>query len=84
VPATIASQFRCAQQLVGQGVAPRVAGAPPALQSAIDAGCRTSFMSGFQVAILLAAVVSIAGLFLGFFVHDRSDESDAEVDELAA
>ncbi len=81
VPATIASQFGHAQQLVAQGVAPQVKGAPAALQSAIDAGCKASFMSGFHSAIVVAAAVSFVGIFVGLLVRDRPGDVDPELDD---
>ena len=82
VPPMVAGQLARAQQLVAQGVAPQVAGVPALLQRAIDAGCKESFMSGLHTAIIVAAAVSFAGVFLGLFVHDRSPEPDEELIEL--
>jgi EmrB/QacA subfamily drug resistance transporter len=82
VPPMVAGQIGRAKQLVAQGVAPQLPGAPALMQKAVDAGCKASFMSGLHAAIIVAAAVSFAGVFLGLFVHDRSVEPDEEVSDL--
>jgi EmrB/QacA subfamily drug resistance transporter len=82
VPTPIAGKLGQAQQLVAQGVAPQITGAPAMLQRAVDAGSQAAFMSGFHVAVVVAASVSFAAIFLGFLVRGQDDDIDAELDEL--
>jgi EmrB/QacA subfamily drug resistance transporter len=73
VPATVATELQQARQLIAQGVAPTLAGAPAPLQHAIVAGSQASFMSGLHVAILVAAIVSFVAVPVGFLMDDRPD-----------
>jgi MFS family permease len=82
VPAAIAGKLGQAQQLVAQGVSPKLSGAPALLQRAVDAGSQASFMSGFHVAVIVVASASFAAIFLGFLVRDNGEDLDAELDEL--
>jgi EmrB/QacA subfamily drug resistance transporter len=79
VPAALASKLGAAQQLVGQGAAPQLPDIPPALQRAIDSGSHAAFMSGLHLAVIVAAGVSFAAIFVGLLVRDRSGKTDAEV-----
>ena len=82
VPVAVADQLGAARQLVAQGVAPQLRGAPLALQSAIDAGSHASFMAGLHLAVIVAAGVSFAAVFLGFFMRERSFGNDGAATEL--
>ncbi len=80
VPAAVADKLAAAQQLVAQGVAPQVAGGPPELQRAIDAGSQASFMSGLHIAVLVAACVSFAAVFVGLLVQERNEDADPDAE----
>jgi EmrB/QacA subfamily drug resistance transporter len=84
VPSLVAHKLEAASQLVAQGVAPQVNGAPPVLQRAIDAGSQASFMSGLHEAIVVAAVASFCAVFIGLLVRERPDDASVENEELAA
>jgi EmrB/QacA subfamily drug resistance transporter len=71
VPAPYALGLERAKQLVAQGVAPQLKGAPLALQRAVVAGSHASFMTGMHLATLVAAVVSLVGVGVGFLVRDH-------------
>jgi hypothetical protein len=71
VPPAVAQKLDAARQLVGQGLAPQVAGAPAALQHAVIAGSQASFMAGLHAATIVAAALCFVAVFAGFFVHDH-------------
>jgi EmrB/QacA subfamily drug resistance transporter len=71
VPPTYAAGLLRAKQLVTQGIAPQLSGAPPALQQAVVTGCHTSFLSGMHLATVVAVAVSMVGIGVGFLVRDH-------------
>jgi EmrB/QacA subfamily drug resistance transporter len=70
VPGPIAQKLEAARQLVGQGLAPQVAGSPIALQHAVVVGSQASFMTGLHVATVVAAGSSFVAAFIGFLVRE--------------
>ena len=69
VPASAAQQVTKAAANVSQGLAPVPAGDTGRLAAAITEASHAAFMSGFQVVMLIAASVALAGAALGPFVR---------------
>ncbi len=74
VPGVVATRLSVATQLVAQGAAPPLAGAPKALQQAVVVGSHHAFMTGLHLAILVAAVAAFVAAVLGLLLQ-RSESS---------
>ncbi|HVX47067.1 MAG TPA: MFS transporter [Mycobacteriales bacterium] len=64
LPASAARQYGQAKEFVSQGLAPIPDHTPRPVADAITAGAHASFMSGLHVALIVAAVISLAGALL--------------------
>ncbi|CAN5526264.1 MFS transporter [soil metagenome] len=69
VPAPIATQLSAAKELVAQGAAPPVPGAPAALTQAIVTGSHDAFMAGLHTSVIVAAGAAAVGAVLALFVR---------------
>lgn len=81
VPAPVARRFLAAKQLVAQGLAPHVPGAPAPLQAAVTGASHGAFMSGLHLALAVAAAVCLVTAALGVFVDRPKLEIEAPADE---
>jgi len=80
VPTLVAYKLRAAEQIIAEGVSPKLSGIPATLQHAIDAGCQASFMSGLHIAVLVAAGIAFVAIILGLFV--KPGHGDVAYEEL--
>ncbi|MDA8037839.1 MAG: MFS transporter [Actinomycetota bacterium] len=81
VPTPLARRFLAAKQLVAQGLAPHVPGAPAPLQAAVTGASHQAFMSGLHLALAVAAGVCLVTAVLGVFVERPEPEIEAPADE---
>lgn len=75
VPAPIATQLSAAKELVAQGAAPPVPGAPAALTQAIVTGSHDAFMAGLHTSVIVAAGAAAVGAVLALFVRSGTGTS---------
>ncbi|WP_018500848.1 MFS transporter [Parafrankia discariae] len=74
-PAEVASRLTDSEQLISQGVAPQVTGAPESVQAAVTAGSHAAFMSGLHVSLVVAGIATLVAAGLALLVR-RGDNSD--------
>lgn len=68
-PEPVAAKLGPAKQLVAQGVAPSIPGAPAQLSAAIAEGSHTAFMTGLHTSLTVAAIAAGVGAVLALFVR---------------
>jgi hypothetical protein len=68
-PQSVAERLAGAKELVAQGVAPRIPGAPSQLSYAITQASHTAFMTGLHTTMLAAAAVAGVGAVLALVVR---------------
>jgi predicted MFS family arabinose efflux permease len=68
-PELVAAKLGPAKQLVAQGVAPSIPGAPAQLSAAIAGGSHTAFMTGLHTSLTVAAIGAGVGAVLALFVR---------------
>jgi predicted MFS family arabinose efflux permease len=71
-PGPIAAKLSGAKELVAQGVAPRFAGLPQQVSTAVTEGSHAAFMSGLHSAMTVAAAVAGIGAVSALFIR-RAD-----------
>ncbi|HVW45596.1 MAG TPA: MFS transporter [Solirubrobacterales bacterium] len=69
VPAATATELGGAKELVGQGVAPSLPGAPAQVQAAVVSGSHEAFMIGLHTSMLIGAVLALAAAAGALFVR---------------
>lgn len=69
VPMPLANQLAKAKDVVAQGGAPVPPGGPDAAAHAITIGSHLAFMSGLRTALIVAAIVDLAGAFAALAVR---------------
>lgn len=67
-PEPIATKLAPAKELIAQGVAPTIPGAPAPLSAAIAEGSHNAFMAGLHTSLIVAAVAAACGAMLAMFV----------------
>lgn len=68
-PEPLAHKLTAAEQLVAQGVAPSLPGAPAPLSAAIAQGSHSAFMAGLHTSLVVAAATAAVGAVLALFVR---------------
>ena len=68
-PEPIAAKLERAKELIAQGVAPSIPGAPAPLSAAIAEGSHGAFMAGLHTSLTVAAVGAAIGAVLALFVR---------------
>ena len=68
-PEPLADRLIAAKELVAQGVAPSIPGAPTQLSAAITDGSHGAFMAGLHTSLVVAAAAAAAGAVLALFVR---------------
>lgn len=81
VPTPLARRFLAAKQLVAQGLAPHVPGAPAPLQAAFTTASHQAFISGLHLALAVAAGVCLVTAVLGAFVERPACDIEALSEE---
>ena len=67
-PEPVAAKLAPAKELIAQGVAPSIPGAPP-LSAAIAQGSHAAFMTGLHTSLIVAAIAAATGAVLALFVR---------------
>jgi EmrB/QacA subfamily drug resistance transporter len=68
-PAPVAAKLAPAKELIAQGVAPSIPGAPTPLSAAIAQGSHAAFMTGLHTSLIVAAIAAATGAVLALFVR---------------
>ena len=68
-PEPLADKLIATKQLVAQGVAPSIPGAPAPLSAAIAEGSHNAFMAGLHTSLVVAASAAAVGAVLAMFVR---------------
>ncbi len=68
-PEPLADKLIAAKQLVAQGVAPSIPGAPAPLSAAIAEGSHNAFMAGLHTSLVVAASAAAVGAVLAMLVR---------------
>jgi len=76
-PGPVAAKLSAAKELVAQGVAPTVPGAPSQLTHAIVEGSHAAFMAGLHTAMIVAAAAAGVGALLALFATAGRDAGPA-------
>ncbi|MDT3442996.1 MFS transporter [Pseudofrankia sp. BMG5.37] len=74
-PADVANGLTGSNELISQGVAPRVTGAPESVQTAVTAGSHEAFMAGLHTSLVVAGVATLVAAALALLVQ-RGSHSD--------
>ena len=69
VPAGVTAKLAPAKELIAQGVAPTIPGAPAQLSAAIAQGSHIAFMTGLHASLTVAAAAAAVGVVLALFVR---------------
>jgi hypothetical protein len=72
-PGPIAAKLAAAKELVAQGVAPTIPGAPSQLTHAIAEGSHAAFMTGLHCAMVVASAAAGIGALLALFATRGRD-----------
>lgn len=69
VPASVAPRYLAVKGIVATGAAPVTSSTPRPLAIAVTTGSHAAFMSGFHVAVIVAAVLAALGALAALFVR---------------
>ncbi|OHV28855.1 MULTISPECIES: MFS transporter [Pseudofrankia] len=78
-PADVANRLTGSNELISQGVAPRVTGAPESVQAAVTAGSHSAFMTGLHTSLVVAGVATLVAAALALLVRRGANSDGAAV-----
>jgi len=74
-PQPLAAKLAGAKEVVAEGVAPTIPGAPSQLSYAIAQGSHTAFIAGLHTTMTVAAAAAGVGAVLALFVQRGEDDA---------